>query len=1006
MPALKLPIALLIASAGAVFGQCTNPTCSVVIPNAFTSASIAAGTIGSFRIEARLVGMNWLASTGSNEDVFNIGGFGVTYLGGSGQTNFIQFKSGDNTPGNIPCYVNLGGANPSDVSVRITRNLGTSTSTLEAFSTPTGALLGANCVFTIVTTYPSASIIAAGSYFGNPVASVLGGAIAFIRWYSTLVPIGTAVPVAVVTPADLADYEFDNNLTDTSGRSGQNFAGTVTYANTPIYNPSCSAGTQQSVSGTTMSLSGANSLPLNGGTTLTYVWSYFTGSDGVNQSPTITGSTTVNPTVTGLNLFGSADFHLVVTDSTANTSSCDIHNGVVKITGAAGVIDLTAEGVPATSQLIIGPLIKFGSNRWPWADTIHMQEADLQGKNMGIFYTAYWETPEAGTISLSAGSNVITGTGTNLQLPCGGGTSPLQDAAIHIIYPGTDGLTHYANGVNIACTDATHMTFEFLKSGGGGYPTGTPSGVYPNCTVACTGWHWSWGTTATGHGVNSQYGNWINNGRPGNYYDNAKMFYGLYLRSGIDTYQQYFHNMADWWWEFPVMDQGYACDPAGSSCWAPAAYRTMSMNGIYLRALEQGGGSTKWPGIWIVSQLAQSTLVNYATFTFPVSIDGRETGYMMSILSYCALTDPNSGHRATCKANIQTNLSAVWTHFRRTDIGSASWLGLQYANQIPANEAISFTNNGAGGQGSACVVNGSSTVTGTGTVWSGSGPTNMTGFSIWFYTGTGPANAPADNTVGDPVGYGIVSVNSGAQIMTLTSAYAGTSGCTGTSGSNKGYLVGYFQGDIAVPTPSNGFIGWGILPYSQGILGTSFGWAAKAMDDGAFDPAAAILYRQYMHETVTWLQNYALNPISGGLYSGTLFVGCIPPISSSNVGCFSGDISGARTLSLDVMRDLSMDYLQNGQPSATFTTADLLMSQMFSKPGTGGPNPDGNYINQYDGFYTDPSILPPVGQQPIWAGQLCGFEEACDMWPAARLFFNINGGVTGTGIRRIGVISR
>lgn len=990
---------------------------SVVIPSAFTPAAITtSATIGTFQITSRLHGQNWNATTGSNTDVWNLGGFGITYLGGSGSPNAIQFKTGDNGGNTVFCAITFTGVNPADVLVRLTRDIGSLMSTGEAWNTITGLPLGTTCTDAITTVASSASIKAQASDLGSPAAGVLGGDIAFIRWYSGMpMAIGSVPFVTVASPADLADYEFENNLNDTSGNTGQNFSGTVTYAATPTYAPSCSAGVQQAVrTGTTMNLDGSNSRPLDGGLTLTYSWSYFAGSDGVNQSPTITSGTTVTPSVTGLNLFGSADFHLTVTDASSAATSCDIHNGVV-VAATNGVIDLTSEGIPSTSQIIIGPLIKYGQNRWPWADTIHKVEGDLQAANLATYYTPYWETPMAGTISVTAGSAVATGSGTSLLAPCNGGSSPVgQIPTFIIIYPGTDGRTHYLAAATVACTDATHLTFS-MPGGAGAYPTGTPSGVLPNCTSACTGWHWQWGYAPQGSDpiVNpqQQYQNWAYGPAPGNYYDNVKTFYGLYWRSGIDTYLIAGRNLADWWWEFPVMDQGYACNPAGSTCWAPAAWRSMAMAGIYLRALEEGGSSPKWPGIWIVDQLAQAYMVNTSHITTPVSVDGRETGYAMSILGYCALTDPNGTHRSTCKGNIQTNLSTVWTAFRRTDIGSpASWPGFQTAaNSNNADLHLAAITNAQAssitalsGQGSACVINGSTTVTGVGTVWDG----NLRNFSVWFFTGTGAANAPVDNTVGDPVGNGVVSINAGAQTLTLLAPYAGTTGCTGTSGTNKGYLFGYFQGDGNVTTASNGFMGWGILPYSQGLLGTAFGWAAKAMDDGGFDPASAITYRQYLHETVQWLRANSLNTISGGLYSGSQFVGCIPPIALTNIGCQSADQSGTRSLSLDIMRDLSMDYLQNGSPSATLSTADLLMSQMFSKPDTGGPNPDGFYITGFNPTGTYVTGTPPGGSAPKWAGQLCGYEEACDMWPAARLLGGSGGSFNGGPIRSKGIVTK
>ena len=76
-----------------------------------------------------------------------------------------------------------------------------------------------------------------------------------------------------------------------------------------------------------------------------------------------------------------------------------------------------------------------------------------------------------------------------------------------------------------------------------------------------------------------------------------------------------------------------------------------------------------------------------------------------------------------------------------------------------------------------------------------------------------------------------------------------------------------------------------------------------------------------------------------------------------------------------------MDFLTFGNPTVK-STMDTLMSQMFSKPGTGGLNPDGFYIGDFDPSGLFVSGIPPAGTAPKWTGQGCGYTEACDIWPA------------------------
>jgi hypothetical protein len=180
-----------------------------------------------------------------------------------------------------------------------------------------------------------------------------------------------------------------------------------------------------------------------------------------------------------------------------------------------------------------------------------------------------------------------------------------------------------------------------------------------------------------------------------------------------------------------------------------------------------------------------------------------------------------------------------------------------------------------------------------------------------------------------------------------------------------------------------------MLPYMDGLLGIAFDLAAKA------DPSDASTFNTLLDDAVQWLISYGITPDNGGLYNGSLFVGCIPPIFNTTTGpaaqCYgtaNGPFSGPtspsqnRTLSMEVIKALARDYAAFGS-AAVKATADLLMSQAFSKPGTGGPNPDGFYISDYDvggGFVNG---LPPLGSAPKWMGEGWGWAEPV-IWSAVR----------------------
>ena len=411
-------IFLLTLLASPVFGQCAPPHCSAMIPATAATASVASGNLGSasFRIEARLHGQNW-SSTSNAIGIFSVGGYHLDYAGGNGLNNVVFIGGADtvfNGYGN--CDVVLGSSPPADLTIRIDRDLVNSQVRAEVFNTVTGAQVGSTCVYSITSPANSSAIQSAGISMGGPGQATLGGNIAFLRWYNSSVSAGTQPTVGIATPSVLGDWEFRKSPTDSSG-NGRSFSGIKTYANTPIYSPSCIPGAAQTVVlGSPLSLNGTGSNPLDGGTALTYAWSYFPGADGVNQKPTLTGENTGTPVVSGLNRFGSANFQLTVTDGSGNSTTCSVHDGVV-IAGKNGVIELTSEGLDPISQKFIGPLIMYGANTWPWADTIHKTEMDIQVNNLANYYTPFWRTAMPGTISVTAGSNVVTGTGTDLTAP-------------------------------------------------------------------------------------------------------------------------------------------------------------------------------------------------------------------------------------------------------------------------------------------------------------------------------------------------------------------------------------------------------------------------------------------------------------------------------------------------------------------------------------------------------------------------------------------------------------
>ena len=503
------------------------------------------------------------------------------------------------------------------------------------------------------------------------------------RSWSVAVPVGTACTSSgVMGCAGLGDWEFDTSHgtpNDYSGLSGQNFGAGLTYANTPVYDPNCDAGPSQSVKvGQTITENWTNSTPLDGGTTLAFMAVIVAGSDGVNRG-SLANSTTSTPTLSGLTTFGSANVQVTCTDSSTNSSVAVNHSGA-EISNSQGVIDLTAEGLDATSQKLIGPLIALGANPYPFADSTQIYTANQQIDNLANFYTDYWKTSLGMRVDLQTGSNTFTVASGGEASWRGVAQTPLNSAVFIWQYAGTDALTHYTYFNIVSCNSATSITVSFNNNPN--YPA-SPNTPWPTCSSPCTGagYGWTWGFSDSTNpyfpcnvAPQCQWAVWTYNQAPGNYYDNVKSFEALYWRSGIDTYYSAWTGLADDWWAFPVMDQGYNCYSGISTSpnvlcmgtttkrlaglrWAGAAWRSMALTGVYLRALNEGPSSPKWAGLRVVAQLADYYMNNESAVAAPFGIDAREYGYAQSTLAMCALTDPNSLYVGYCKAATKATLA-------------------------------------------------------------------------------------------------------------------------------------------------------------------------------------------------------------------------------------------------------------------------------------------------------------------------------------------------------------
>jgi hypothetical protein len=761
------------------------------------------------------------------------------------------------------------------------------------------------------------------SWANKSMALSAGGKIAFLRWFSGVVPVGSPIGASGVA-GDLGDWEFEGNLLDSSGH-GLNFSGgSVSYSATPAYPPACNAGTQQTFrAGYPASLDATGSYPLDGGASLSYVWQLVSGPPGLSWFD----RHVARPTIRGL-VFGSYVFQLTVTDSGNQSSVCTVKDGAV----ATDDNNIVITNNPAVDTLL-GPMVRYGANPWPWYDNRHEQAAVNQIAVLDTYYPAWWDTPGPGTVSVTTGSRVVVGSGTTFTTTfCQGPANPTVPqagypviAVWHPLGAGTGRVMYTVTG----CTDDTHLQIDW----GAGYNSDGKTPPGSGLTYAADNHYatiWGWGQTVTS----------------ANFYDNVAAYYALYYRSGIDDYLTAARTLADRFWESPPVDQGV--HPT------PYAYtgRSLSAMGLVLRALD--GRPDMWAAPAGAAYGGLHTIWNDYMWYLRVADplwgpglwDTRECAYHLAMTSYCAMFDTDPTYRSTCQATIVNSFPAVWTPFEFPD-GSWPQLYPSIASWTTA-PATSVT-----------LTNGSATVTGVGTSWSASA--FPAGTLIWFTNSPSP---PPNNSAGDPVSYTATFVDPAH--LTLDRPYQGTTG-------SHGWELGTYNA-----------LGWNSQPFVLGILSAAFDLAAKAV--AGVSPATASLAHGYNVASADWIKNYGYWPASKGLYYFVNGINCQPPIADNNTVCTGGNNAGqARTLSGEALRGLDAAYAYNQDPSLGAFN-DTLYNAMWARPTT---CPAGSTLCVPDGFYIDPmddgqymiSGSPPPDK---WFGYFFGFS-AQSSWPGFRV---------------------
>lgn len=613
-----------------------NEMSSVTVPN-----SAPYNALTSYRFEGRI--SNW-SPPSSGYNYFLASAAGALSIDSNG--NLWCGSNADSTT--KAAEISIGGY--SDFVFRCQRDVPNARMTLEVW-TSAGKQYEINQQPTATNPQPVSwsGGLNLGSYNGAP-GSVLN--IAYLRWYSTALPLNSSPPTNGSSTGNLADWEFEQNATDSSGHVPpfSSWTGaTPSYTTTPVYPPAANlnAPALTGRTGQTITLDGSSSFSFADNPSLQFSWQQtqfvpylntstsgaLSGADAAAFGTAQWSSQTASIVSAVLPIAGTYYFRLTVTDANGQSSSQAFKVGSVPTDSNYVVI------MPDPKMsFLTGPLTMWGTSPWPWYDSVMKADADaLFGPN-GEPSTPPFQATASGNAGTVAVTNVqssgawltVTGTGTHFttDFACNGTDS------IVIYYQLQNGQTGARPYSVVSCPDDAHMIINQWNAGAGsGYDASGPqTGVSYGKVNGSQVFGWTSSTT-----------NW-------DYYDDVLALYRLYFRTGIDTYLNYARQLADNWYIFPL-DGGRAYN---NGSYQPQGARSAGALGMMARALD--GHPERWIDSAAAGAPASGSgikgmvdglygLFIHAYFSPPYDsadmVDGRETGYASWYLAaYEYLYDP------------------------------------------------------------------------------------------------------------------------------------------------------------------------------------------------------------------------------------------------------------------------------------------------------------------------------------------------------------------------------
>lgn len=456
----------------------------------------------------------------------------------------------------------------------------------------------------------------------------------------------------------------------------------------------------------------------------------------------------------------------------------------------------------------------------------------------------------------------------------------------------------------------------------------------------------------------------------GNYYDAIYADYYKAIKSGVASDLAQARARADRWFRGPGIDMGQEFTTSndgttftGSAFGQTGSSRNLGMAGVMLRATD--GQPNYWTGINYIEngydipklEGAEENVPFSGTHIADLYVDQREFGYALIRASLCAMFDTDAPTANACRYALVNVSTSIIVNSLDSSNGVAPYF------PIPYWTSTSFVSTFSLSPSSACVTNGSRNVHGSGTIWYNFPFNGTSSSTIVFFSN--PAVQPANNLAMDTTVYFPVFVDTGD--ITLDRNYTGTTGCTGTSGSNKGWALA----DANLQNPP--YNGYGSQPFIQGLMAEGMALASlatKCVSAGVptnCDNTTSANLQTWANDAAVWISTIGYDPATQGVYQGAGYVNCTP--ASGNTLCNSGNLPyGERVTAQEADGGIQWSYRLTGSTNSLAVSTGLYNAAWANSGGLPDYNPpSGQYVGpgsfasiKYYGLLGGVSLQPSV----------------------------------------------